>query len=195
MPDVTRLLDAAADGDRRAAADLLPLVYDELRQLAAVRMSAEAPDHTLQPTALVHEAYLRLVGSAGPAPWAGRGHFFAAAAEAMRRVLVESARRKGRLKRGGRAHRSALDPDRVAAPAGDADDWIDLADALTRFEAVGPAAAALAKLRVLGGLSVEQAGEALGIPRASAFRVWTYARAWLTAALADGPPEEPPEPH
>ena len=191
MSQVTILIEAAAGGDPRAAADLLPLVYDELRKLAAAKMTAESPDHTLQPTALVHEAYLRLVGSAEPAPWAGRGHFFAAAAEAMRRVLVESARRKGRRKRGSRPHRSALDPDRLAAPAGDADDWIDLADALTRFEAVDPAGAALAKLRVFGGLSVEQAGETLGIPRASAFRVWTYARAWLTAALAEGPPEPP----
>jgi RNA polymerase sigma factor (TIGR02999 family) len=193
MSRVTDLLEAAAAGDRRAAADLLPLVYDELGKLAAARMATESPDHTLQPTALVHEAYLRLVGSAEPAPWAGRGHFFAAAAEAMRRVLVESARRKGRLKRGGRPHRSALDPDHLPAPGCDADDWLDLADALTRFEAVDPAAAALAKLRVLGGLSVEQAGEALGVPRTSAFRVWTYARAWLTAALADGPPTGPPE--
>jgi RNA polymerase sigma factor (TIGR02999 family) len=194
MSQVTDLLEAAAGGDRRAAEDLLPLVYDELRRLAAARMAAESPDHTLQPTALVHEAYLRLVGG-DPAPqWTGRGHFFAAAAEAMRRVLVESARRRGRLKRGGRPHRSALDPDRLSAPAGDPDEWIDLADALTRFEAVDPAAAALAKLRVLGGLSVEQAGEALGIPRASAFRAWTYARAWLTAALAGGPPAGPPEP-
>jgi hypothetical protein len=107
---------------------------------------------------------------------------------------VESARPKGRQKRGGRRHRSALDPDLQAAPAGDADDWIDLADALTRFEAVDPAAAALAKLRVFGGLTVAQAGEVLGIPRASAFRVWTYSQAWLTAALADGPPAQPPKP-
>jgi len=191
MSPVTDLLAAAAGGDRRAAAELLPLVYDELRKLAAARMAAEPPGQTLQPTALVHEAYLRLVGSAEPAPWAGRGHFFAAAAEAMRRVLVESARRKGRVKRGGRPHRSALDPDHLAAPAADADGWIDLADALTRFGEVDPDAAALAKLRVLGGLSVEQAGAMLGVPRASAFRAWTYARAWLTAALADGPSDLP----
>jgi RNA polymerase sigma factor (TIGR02999 family) len=191
MSDVTQLLAAAAAGDGKAAADLLPLVYDELRKLAAARMAVEAPGHTLDATGLVHEAFLRLVGDQ---QFDGRGHFFAAAAEAMRRILVEAARRKGRLKRGSRPHRSALDPDRLPAPAGDADDWIDLADALTRFEAVDPAAAALAKLRVFGGLSVEQAAAALGVSRASAFRAWTYARAWLTAALADGPPEEPPGP-
>jgi RNA polymerase sigma factor (TIGR02999 family) len=194
MSQVTDLLEAAAGGDGRAASDLLPLVYDQLRQLAAARMAAETPDHTLEPTALVHEAYLRLVGSAEPAQWTGRGHFFAAAAEAMRRVLVESGRRKGRLKRGGRPHRSALDPDRLAALTIDPDQWIDLAAALTRFETIDPTAAGLAKLRVLGGLTVEQAGDVLGIPRASAFRLWSYARAWLTAALADDPQEAPPEP-
>ena len=112
----------------------------------------------------------------------------------MRRVLVESARRKGRLKRGGRPHRSVIDPDQLAAPACDADEWIDLSDTLTRFEAIDASAAALAKLRVFSGLSVEQAGEFLGIPRASAFRMWTYARAWLTAALANDSPAGPPEP-
>jgi RNA polymerase sigma factor (TIGR02999 family) len=187
MSQVTLLIEAAAGGDRRAAADLLPLVYDELRKLAATRMAAESSDHTLQPTALVHEAYLRLVGSVEPVPWNGRGHFFAAAAEAMRRILVEGARRKGRLKRGARPLRSAVDPDDLGAPAFDPDQWIDLDDALTRFEAVDPPSAALAKLRVFGGLSVDQAGEALGLSRATAFRTWTYAQAWLTAALADGP--------
>src|SRR5918993_1097990 len=116
MPDVTRLLDAAAAGDRRAAADLLPLVYDELRKLAAARMAAESPDHTLQPTALVHEAYLRLVGNDAGRHWNGRGHFFAAAAEAMRRILVESARRKLTDRAGGRLERVAL-PDELAASA------------------------------------------------------------------------------
>jgi RNA polymerase sigma factor (TIGR02999 family) len=187
MSQVTLLIEAAAQGDRRAAAELLPLVYDELRKLAAARMAAESPGHTLQPTALVHEAYLRLVGSAEPVPWNGRGHFFAAAAEAMRRILVESARRKGRVKRGERPRRSTLDPNDLAGSPADHDQWIDLSDALTRFEAIDPPAAALAKLRAFGGLSVVQAGEALGLSRATAFRTWTYAQAWLTAALADGP--------
>jgi RNA polymerase sigma factor (TIGR02999 family) len=191
MSEVTRLLDAAAAGDRKAAADLLPLVYDELRQLAAARMAAERPGHTLDATALVHEAYLRLVAGpghpSGQVPFANRRHFFAAAAEAMHRILVDAARRKHAQKRGARTKRRALDPDRLAAPAADADAWIDLDEALTTLAAVDAAAAQLAKLRVFGGLSVEEAGEALGMPRASAFRVWTYARAYLTAALADRP--------
>jgi RNA polymerase sigma factor (TIGR02999 family) len=187
MSDFTRLLDAAAQGDRRAAADLLPLVYDELRKLAAGHLANESPGHTLDATALVHEAYLRLVGPAGDRPFADRGHFFAAAAEAMRRILIDNARRKQAQKRGDRPVRAALDPDRLAAPAADPDVWLDLDHVLTAFEAVDPAAAALAKLRVFGGLSAEQAGEALGLSRATAFRTWTYARAWLTAALADRP--------
>src|SRR5438045_1060898 len=134
MSDVTRLLDAAAAGDPGAAADLLPLVYDELRRLAALRLTEEKPGHTLQATALVHEAYLRLVGSDPAQPWNGRGHFFAAAAEAMRRILVESARRKRGLKHGGDRHRQPLDPDLVAAPAA-ADDVIALDEALTRLAA------------------------------------------------------------
>jgi RNA polymerase sigma factor (TIGR02999 family) len=192
MSEFTRLLDAAEGGDRRAAADLLPLVYDELRKLAAGPLANESPGHTRDATALVHEAYLRLVASplreqGGEPTFANRGHFFAAAAEAMRRILVESARRKQALKRGGRPVRSGLDPDDLAAPAADPDRWLDLDAALTAFAAIDPAAAELAKLRVFGGLSVEQAGEALGLPRATAFRTWTYARAWLTAALADRP--------
>ena len=187
MPNLTDLLEEASAGDRRATEKLLPLVYDELRKLAAARMAAESPDHTLEPTALVHEAYLRLVGSSEPVQWADRGHFFAAAAEAMRRVLVDSARRKNTLKRGNRPGRCGLDPDDLSSPAGDADRWLDLNDALIRFEAVDPAAANLAKLRIFGGCPVEEAGAALGMPRASAFRIWTYARAWLTAALSETP--------
>jgi RNA polymerase sigma factor (TIGR02999 family) len=183
MSDITRLLDAAAAGDRRAAADLLPLVYDELRKLAAAKMSAETPGHTLSPTALVHEAYLRLVGGQ---QFDGRGHFFAAAAEAMRRILVDHARAKRAEKRGARPTRADLDPDRLPAGGPDPDRWIDLDDALTRFAGIDPTAAELAHLRIFGGLSVEEAGNALGIPRATAFRTWTYARAWLTARLADG---------
>jgi RNA polymerase sigma factor (TIGR02999 family) len=163
---------------------LLPLVYGELRKLGAARMAAEAPGHTLDATALVHEAYLRLVGDQ---QFDGRGHFFAAAAEAMRRILVDHARAKRAEKRGDRAVRAELDPDHLPAGGLGPDRWIDLDDALTRFAAIDGAAAELAKLRVFGGLSVQEAGEALGIPRASAFRTWTYARAWLTSRLADGP--------
>ncbi len=184
MSDLTRLLEAAGAGDRQAAAQLLPLVYDELRKLAAARMASEAPGHTLDATALVHEAYLRLVGDQ---QFDGRGHFFAAAAEAMRRILVDHARAKRAEKRGDRAARADLDPDQLSAGGFDPDRWIDLDDALTRFAAIDPSAAELAKLRVFGGLSVEKAGDALGIPRATAFRIWTYARAWLTSRLSDGP--------
>lgn len=186
MSDVTRLLDAAAAGDRIAAAALLPLVYDELRKLAAGHMANESPGHTLDATALVHEAYMRLVAIASPQPtFANRRHFFAAAAEAMRRILVDAARRKQALKRGGGPKQVGLDAERLAAPAVDADQSIDLDEALTAFAEVDAAAAELAKLRVFGGLSVEEAAEALEMPRATAFRSWTYARAWLTAALAD----------
>jgi RNA polymerase sigma factor (TIGR02999 family) len=183
MPDITRLLDAAAGGDRQAAAAILPLVYDELRRLAAARMAGEAPGHTLDATALVHEAYLRLVGTEDAARWQGRGHFFAAAAEAMRRILVESARRKQAEKRGGHRGRSALDPDHLPAPEADPGQWLALDEALTAFAAEDPTAAELAKLRLCTGLSVEQAGQVLGLPRATAFRHWTYAKAWLTARL------------
>ncbi len=187
MADVTGILNAIDAGDPHAAAQLLPLVYDELRKLAAGHMANEAPGHTLDATALVHEAYLRLVGPAGERSFAGRAHFFAAAAEAMRRILVDSARRRRARKRGADRAPAPLDPDRLPAAARDADRWIDLDDALTAFQAVDAPAAELAKLRVFGGLSVEEAGEALGLSRATAFRVWTYARAWLSAALADRP--------
>ena len=135
----------------------------------------------------MHEAYLRLVGPLGNQTFANQAHFFAAAAEAMRRILVDFARRRQTLKRGGGHGQASLDPDCLTAPAVDADSWIDLDHALVAFEAIDAPAAELAKLRVFGGLSVEQAGEELGMPRATAFRVWTYARAWLTAALADRP--------
>jgi RNA polymerase sigma factor (TIGR02999 family) len=185
MSDVTHLLERANRGDGWAAAELLPLVYDELRKLAAGHMANEAPGHTLDATALVHEAYLRLVGPVGEQCFANRRHFFAAAADAMRRILVDAARRKQALKRGGNPRQVALDPDRLAAPAVNADQWLDLDAALTTFASVDAAAAELAKLRIFVGLSVEEAGEALEMPRATAFRTWTYARAWLTAALAD----------
>src|SRR2546423_1770080 len=161
MSHVTQLLDAAAAGDRRAAADLLPLVYDELRQLAAARMASEAPDHTLQPTALVHEAYLRLVGPADAAYWDGRGHFFAAAAEAMRRILIEAARRRKAQKRGGDARRVDL-PDLPAASAVPDDDLLALDDALDELDQHDSQAARLVKLRYFAGLTHQQAADALG---------------------------------
>src|SRR6478672_7511044 len=159
MSDVTRLFDAAAAGDRRAAADLLPLVYDELRKLAAVRMAAESPGHTLAATALVHEAYLRLVGDQ---QFDGRGHFFAAAAEAMRRILVNHARDRKRLKRGGGRVRLEL-LDRLGSLAEDSDLVLSLDDLLTRLAEDDAAAAQVAHLHLFGGISVEEAGEALGL--------------------------------
>ena len=183
MSDVTQLLDRATAGDRQAAAELLPLVYEELRKLAAVRMAAESPDQTLQPTALVHEAYLRLIPEAKPqAAFEGRGHFFAAAAEAMRRILVDNARRKRSEKHGGRRRRVEL-PD-VAAEADGADDLLALDEALTRFATEDPVAARVVELRHFAGLSIEAAAAALGLSRATAYRHWTYARAWLRDALA-----------
>jgi RNA polymerase sigma factor (TIGR02999 family) len=185
MPDVTRLIEAAAGGDPKAAADLLPLVYDELRKLAAGHLAREKPVHTLDATALVHEAYVRLVGPAGSREFASRRHFFAAAAEAMRRILVDHARRRQAAKRGGAAAGVRVDLERLSTSEGSPDSWIDLDQVLTAFASVDAGAAELAKLRIFGGLSLEEAAEALEMPRATAFRTWTYARAWLTAALAD----------
>jgi RNA polymerase sigma factor (TIGR02999 family) len=182
MSEVTRLLDAAAAGDRRAAAELLPLVYDELRKLAGVRMAAESPEHTLQPTALVHEAYLRLVGPADGLRWDNRGHFFAAAAEAMRRVLVDAARRKRGEKHGGDRRRVEL-TDLPAEPEADGRLLLALDAALTRLAAEDPVAARVVELRHFAGLSVEDAAAALGLSRATAYRHWTYARAWLRDAI------------
>jgi RNA polymerase sigma factor (TIGR02999 family) len=173
MSDVSRLLDVAAAGDRRAAADLLPLVYDELRKLAAARMAAESPGQTLQPTALVHEAYLRLVGDQR---FDGIGHFFAAAAEAMRRILVNHARDRKRLKRGGRR----VQADSLAE---DSDLILSLDELLTRLGEEDATAARVAHLHLFGGLSVEEAGAALGVSRAVAYRNWKYARAWLREAI------------
>src|SRR5262245_3858268 len=182
MSDVTHLLDAAAAGDRRAAAELLPLVYDELRKLAAARMAAESPDHTLQPTALVHEAYLRLVGPADGLRWDNRGHFFAAAAEAMRRILVDAARRKRRGKHGGDLHRVELDA--VAAPNPEPrDDLVALDAALTRLATEDPQAARLVELRHFAGLTAPEAAHVLGVSPRTADRVWAFARAWLHREL------------
>jgi RNA polymerase sigma factor (TIGR02999 family) len=181
MADVTQILAAIEQGNARAAEELLPLVYDELRQLAAARLAGERPGQTLQATALVHEAYLRLVGADDDRRWAGRGHFFAAAAEAMRRILVENARRKKCEKHGG-GHRRAELPDLPAADQ-DPDDLLALDEALGKLTAEDPAAAGVVKLRLYAGLSVEEAAEALGLSRAHAYRHWTYARAWLRSAL------------
>ena len=185
MSDVTHLLDAAAAGDRRAAADLLPLVYDELRKLAAVRMAAESPDHTLQPTALVHEAYLRLVGGTDQRRWDNRGHFFAAAATAMRRMLAEAARRKHGPEHGGHLLRHDLDPEYPAGPDRSAR-LLELDEALDRLATVEPRAAEVVKLRYFAGLTVAEAAAALGISPRTADNDWAYARAWLVAALRDG---------
>jgi len=183
MSDVTRLLEAALAGDRKAAADVLPLVYNELRKLAAARMAAESPGQTLSATALVHEAYLRLVGRADDARWDGRGHFFAAAAEAMRRILIDNARRKGRQKRGG-AVGQRVDLDcRDLVSQTTPDELLLLDDALAALAAEEPEAGQLVKLRYFAGLSIEQAAELLGLSRTTAYEHWAYARAWLHAEL------------
>ena len=181
MSDVTRLLTAVAGGDRQAAADLLPLVYEKLRALAAARMAAETPGHTLDATALVHEAYLRLVGDQH---FDGRGHFFAAAAEAMRRILINHARDRNRLKRAGTRQRVDLDRLTTLASATD-DDLLGLDDALDRLAQDYPDAAALVKLRFFAGMMQGEAAEALGLARRTADRHWSFARAWLAAALSD----------
>lgn len=175
MADVTQLLDAASTGDRRAAAELLPLVYDELRKLAAARIAAEPRGHSLNATALVHEAYLRMVGDQH---FDGRGHFFAAAALAMRRILVDAARRNRRQKHGGDRKRVPIDDNLLAAPDV-RDDLIALDAALTRLAAEDHQAAQLVELRHFAGLSIAEAAQVLGVSPRTASRVWTFARAWL----------------
>jgi RNA polymerase sigma factor (TIGR02999 family) len=182
MSDVTQLLDAAAGGDRMAAAELLPLVYDELRRLAADRLGRESPGQTLQATALVHEAYLRLVGGDQPRDWNGRGHFFAAAAEAMRRIMVDRARQKKSRKGGGGLHRAELREDAVAAPEG-SDEVLAVDEALAGLAAADPTAAELVKLRYFAGLSVDEAAAALNMSPRSVDRLWAFARAWLQRAV------------
>jgi RNA polymerase sigma factor (TIGR02999 family) len=184
MPDVTRIRSAVEQGDPHAAEQLLRLVYAELRRLAAGKLVSEKPGQTLQATALVHEAYLRLVGGAAEVRWSGRGHFIAAAAEAMRRILVENARRKHTHKRGGRRKRVDLS---LAGPvsAADPDVVLDLDAALGGLAGEDPEAAAVAKLRIFAGLSVEEAAQALSTSRANAYRQWAYARAWLHARLGE----------
>ena len=178
LPDITQLLDATAGGDRMAAAELLPLVYDELRNLAAARLADERRGQTLQTTALVHEAYLRLVGCEKPQGWNGRGHFFAAAAEAMRRILVDHARKRRRLKRGGDRQRLDLDALQLCVPEG-ADELLALDEALAELALKHPLKAELVKLRFFAGLTVPEAAQALGVSTSTADRHWTYARAWL----------------
>ena len=185
MSEFSQLLVAARQGDQQAAADLFAAVYDELRQLAARRLAQEPPGQTLQPTALVHEAYLRLLGArAEEVPWQGREQFFAAAAAAMRRILVDAARRKKRLKRGGGRARAPLDPDEVAAPEL-ADELLDLDEALTALQAVEPHVAQLVTLRFFGGLTLKEAAASLEIAPRTADAYWAYARAWLLARLQD----------
>jgi RNA polymerase sigma factor (TIGR02999 family) len=183
MTDVTRLLQAIEQGDPAAAGQLLPRVYDELRRLAAQKLAREEPGQTLDATALVHEAYLRLVGPDGALHFANRRHFFAAAAEAMRRVLVENARRKGTVKHGGGRRR--VDLDQVAAPDSSFEDLVSLDEALKRLRAESPARAELVQLRFFAGLTMPQAAEVLGVSLATAERHWAYARAWLYAALRE----------
>ena len=190
MSDVTHFLDAAAAGDRQAAAELLPLVYDELRRLAARQLAREPGGQTLQPTALVHEAYLRLVArhgresGANEPHWENRGHFFAAAAEAMRRILIDNARRKQRPKHGGGRHRVSAD---IAAPQPEMplEDLLALDEALDKLAQEEPAKAELVKLRFFAGLTMPEVAKVLGVSLATAERHWTYARTWLFAKLQD----------
>jgi RNA polymerase sigma factor (TIGR02999 family) len=182
MSDVTQILMAIGYGDPNASAELLPVVYDELRRLARARMAGEHAGHTLQPTALVHEAYLRLVDVDQPQRWENRGHFFAAAAEAMRRILVENARRKGRVKHGGDFDRVELDEIDLATTTTD-DRLLAIDEALQRLAQEEPQAAELVKLRFFAGFSITEAGELLGLPRTAAYELWAYARAWLQCEI------------
>jgi RNA polymerase sigma factor (TIGR02999 family) len=190
MHEVTQILSAIGQGDPHAAEQLLPLVYDELRKLAARRMAEERADHTLQPTALVHEAYLRLVAGAQPhAGWDSRGHFFAAAAEAMRRILVDAARARSSRKRGGGAWKridlNSVDLAQRAAP----DDLLELDDTLDKLARQDPVASQIVKLRFYAGLSIDQAAEMLELSRTTAYERWAFARAWLYSELKTREPE------
>ena len=187
MSNLTQILSAIEQGDPSAAEQLLPLVYDELRRLAAHKMAQERADHTLEATALVHEAYLRLVDADRAQHWNSRGHFFAAAAEAMRRILIENARRKGRLKHGGGRVRIDLE---VAPALAAADDLLELDDALDRFAAVAPEKAELVKLRFFAGCTTAEAARLLDISVSTAERYWAYARVWLYCQLYGDPPAD-----
>jgi RNA polymerase sigma factor (TIGR02999 family) len=182
MHEITRILSAIEQGDPQAAEQLLPLVYDELRRLAAEKMGQEKPGQTLQPTALVHEAYIRLVDVEKAQHWDSRGHFFAAAAEAMRRILVEKARRKASSKRGGQCQRIDL-VDLAAQPDDERVDLLALDEALKKLEQQHPEKARLVKLRFFAGCTLEETAEILGVSRATAERTWAYARAWLFGQL------------
>jgi RNA polymerase sigma factor (TIGR02999 family) len=182
MTDASRILEAAEHGDPLAASQLLPLVYDELRRLAAQRLALEKPGQTLDATALVHEAYMRLVGSNPEQPWNSRGHFIAAAAESMRRILIENARRKRRLRHGGDKKRLSLDAAELAAEAAD-DRLLAVDEALDRLAAEDEQVAAVVKLRYFVGLTIEETAEVLGISVRTANRHWSYARAWLFQQL------------
>jgi RNA polymerase sigma factor (TIGR02999 family) len=181
MSDVTRILSAIEQGDSHAAEQLLPLVYDELRKLAAQKIAWEKPGQTLEATALVHEAYLRLVDGDKAQSWDCRGHFFAAAAEAMRRILVENARRKKRSKHGGDRRRVDLDSRISFDP--EPEELVAMDGALARLAIEDAQAAELVKLHFFAGLAIEKSGELLGLSRASAYRLWAYARAWLRAEI------------
>jgi RNA polymerase sigma factor (TIGR02999 family) len=183
MSEVTQILDAIGRGDEQASQQLLPIVYRDLRCLAADMLAREPSGQTLEATALVHEAYVRLVDAEEEQKWKHRGHFFAAAAEAMRRILVEQARRKQRVKHGGEHHRVEMDDERLVCSV-PSDQLLALDEALERFAQEEPEKARLVKLRFFAGLSIEEAAETLGISRATASRHWTYARAWLFNAIS-----------
>jgi RNA polymerase sigma factor (TIGR02999 family) len=187
MNEVTRILRAIEAGESQAADELLPLVYDELRKLAAARLAQEKPGQTLEATALVHEAYLRLVDVDKAQKWDSRGHFFAAAAEAMRRILVEQARRKHRLKRGGDFVRHELDDVEIATHI-QLDEILAIDEALRKLEAQNQPAAELVKLRYFAGMTIPESAEALGISPRKADQVWAYAKAWLLAEMEESGP-------
>jgi RNA polymerase sigma factor (TIGR02999 family) len=192
MNEITRVLARIQGGEPTAAAELLPLVYEELRQLAAQKMAQEKPGQTLQATALVHEAYLRLVDVEQRQRWDGRGHFFAAAAEAMRRILVERARRKKSVKHGGGRHRLDADTVTLTAPQND-DDLVAIDEALDRLATVDPVKAELVKLRYFAGLTIEKCADALGISCATAKRYWAYSRVWLFEEVSGAAASDNPE--
>ena len=186
MKNITQILSQIESGDPTAAEQLLPLVYDELRKLAAAKLVQENPGQTLQATALVHEAYIRLVDVEVAQHWDSRGHFFAAAAEAMRRILVEQARRKGRLKRGGELVRRELDEFEIVTQV-KPDEILAVNEALQKLEAQHAAAAQLVKLRYFAGMTIPECAEALGISARKADQLWAYARAWLLAEMGEAP--------
>lgn len=189
MAEISRLIESAAAGDRKAAGQLLPLVYDELRRLAAARMNAESPGQTLQPTALVHEAYLKLLGNSS---FDGRGHFFAAAAEAMRRILVDNARRKQAVRHGGDRQRHDADLLPIAAPESD-EQLVALDDALEHLARLDPVKAEVVKLRYFAGMTISETADALGISAATANRYWVYSRAWLYQCISGEQTGENPD--